>query len=89
MLITALHHFLIHRPESGEPSSYETRPFLPSGLPDDDLERALLVRFGDWESSEDRDSEALLLQEGDLRLSFLGETRDLEISTGEWLWMGL
>lgn len=34
-------------PESGEPSSYDTRPLFPLGLLDDDLNLSLLTRLGD------------------------------------------
>ena len=84
----AMSHFT-HRPESGEPSPYETRPFFPGGLllPDDDLDLALLAGLGDWESNEDLDSDGLI--EGDLRFSARGEGRYLDVSIGERLRTGL
>lgn len=73
---------LLHRwPESGEPSSYETSPFFPPRLPEDDLDLdldldlALLARLGGFDSPDGSEPVRLLLRlrEGDLRLSSRGE----------------
>ncbi|CAK7353596.1 unnamed protein product [Dovyalis caffra] len=73
----------------GEPSSYDTRPFFPPGLLDDDLDPSLLSRLGDWESNEDGDFDRLRLLDSDLRLVTRGDTRGLDTLTGERLRTGL
>lgn len=78
-------------PESGEPSPYETKPPFSGGLPEDDLDLdlSLFACLGDCESSEDFDIDELLLRGGDLCLSARGDSRNLDVSIGERLRIGL